>query len=71
MIGHAFFAAPCDSQLLCGEISAKDTTESYLQCDFGLTSTGLAGLQPAYLKMSNAAQRDRWCKPAFLATDTC
>jgi hypothetical protein len=28
--------------------------------------SGLAGPQPAYLKMSTAAQRDRWCKPTFL-----
>jgi len=47
--------------------SKGHSTETlYLQYVFGLaSSTGLAGPQPAYLKMTTVAQRDRFCKSAL------
>jgi len=49
------------------KLSTGHSTESlYLQYVFGMaSSTGLAGPQPAYLKITTVAQRDRYCKPAF------
>jgi hypothetical protein len=45
---------------------STEPLNEYLQYVCGLTlSTGLAGPQPPYLKMSIAAQRDKWYQHAF------
>jgi hypothetical protein len=69
---HTFPAIPRNCQLLYEETAAKGTTESlYLQYVFGLvSSTGLAGQQPAYSKCPLQHKETGGVNLPFLATDT-
>jgi hypothetical protein len=67
LIGHAFFAVPCDSQILYEKLKQRAlyTIIMFAICFWSGLMNWTAGPQSAYFKMSTAAQSDRWYKPAF------
>jgi len=72
LCGHTFSAFAYDCQILMEKLYQRALYRVIiLAVCFGLdSSTGLAGPQPAYLKITYAAHRDRVCKSAFMASDT-